>query len=284
MSDGTDTSAANTSKPLTQSTSESKDMLLEQTRNQLCTLKLTGFLEALEQQLEQPHSHEMAFEQRLGMLIEREVIYRDNRRLARLLSNAKLREQACVEDINYAHPRGLDKSHMASLVQLDWVRGGLNLCVTGKTGCGKTWLACAFGSQSCRQGLVTRYFRLPRLLEQLRISHGDCSYARLMIQLLKTDLLILDDWGMQPLEASQRQDLMELIEDRHGRHSTLIASQLPVKHWHDYIGEATMSDAILDRLLHGSHRMELTGESMRKLAASDTGNSKNNLTDRDRSK
>ena len=118
---------------------------------------------------------------------------------------------------------------MASLVQLDWVRNGLNLCITGKTGCGKTWLACAIGNQACRQGLVTRYFRLPRLLEQLRISHGDGTYARLMAQMLKTDLLILDDWGMQPMEKSQRQDLMELIEDRHGRKSTLIASQLPVK-------------------------------------------------------
>lgn len=246
---------------------ERKSMLLEQTKDQLRTLKLTGFLEALEQQLEQPHTHELAFENRLGFLVEREVLYRDNRRLARLLSNAKLREPACVENINYAHPRGLDKSRMASLVQLDWVRSGLNLCITGKTGCGKTWLACAIGNQSCRQGLVTRYFRLPRLLEQLRISHGDGSYARLMMQLFKTDLLILDDWGMQPLETPQRQDLMELVEDRHGRRSTLIASQLPVKHWHDYIGEATMSDAILDRLLHGSHRLELEGDSMRKLSA-----------------
>lgn len=273
----------NTSNHLHLEPQKSKAMLLEQTRDQLRTLKLTGFLEALEQQLEQPHTHELGFEQRLGFLVEREVFYRDNRRLARLLSNAKLRESACVEDINYAHPRGLDKSPMASLVQLDWIRSGLNLCLTGKTGCGKTWLACALGNQACRQGLVTRYVRLPRLLEQLRISHGDGSYPRLMMQLLKTDLLILDDWGMQPLESAQRQDLMELIEDRHGRKSTLIASQLPVKHWHDYIGEATMSDAILDRLLHGSHRLELTGESLRKTAAEDADKKRKNLTERDRS-
>jgi len=173
---------------------------------------------------------------------------------------------------------------MASLVQLDWVGSGMNLCITGKTGCGKTWLACALGNQCCRQGLVTRYFRLPRLLEQLRIGHGDGSYARLMMQLLKTDLLILDDWGMQPLDKSQRQDLMELIEDRHGRKSTLIASQLPVKHWHDYIGEATMSDAILDRLLHGAQRLELIGESMRKQVAEAAGETESDLTDRDRLK
>jgi len=242
-------------------------MLIEQTKDQLRTLKLTGFLDALEQQLEQPNTHELAFEQRLSFLVERELQHRENRRLSRLLKTAKLRVQACVEDINYVHSRGLDKSKMASLAQLDWVRAGRNLCVTGQTGCGKTWLACAFGNQACRQGLSVRYLRLPRLLEQLRVSHADGSYGRVMLQLLKTDLLILDDWGMQPLDGSKRQDLMEVIEDRHGQKSTLIASQLPIKHWHDYIGEATMSDAILDRLLHGAHKLELNGESMRKMAA-----------------
>ncbi len=171
---------------------------------------------------------------------------------------------------------------MASLAQLDWLRAGLNLCITGRTGCRKTWLASALGNQTCRRGLATRYMRLPRLVEQLRISHGDGSYARLMVQLLKTDLLILDDWGMQPLDASQRQDLIEVIEDRHGRKSTLIASQLPVKHWHDYTGEATMSDAILDRLLHGSHRLELSGKSMLKPTSSDPTKSAQYLTDCDR--
>jgi len=263
---------------------ENTDMLLEQTKDQLRSLKMTGFLDALEQQLEQPQTHELSFEQRLGFLVEREVLHRENRRLSRLLRAAKLRVPACIEDIDYTHRRGLDKSRMAGLAQLDWIRSGLNLCITGRTGCGKTWLACALGNQACRQGLATRYVRLPRLLEQLRISHGDGSYARLMVQLLKTDLLILDDWGMQPLDASQRQDLMEVIEDRHGRKSTMIASQLPVKHWHDYIGEATVSDAILDRLLHGSHRLELSGESMRKPNASNPTESAQDLTDRDRTK
>lgn len=257
-------------------------MLLEQTRQQLRTLKLAGMLDSLEQQIEQPETHDLAFEQRLGLLVEHEMLHRENRRLARLLTTAKLREPACIEDINYIHPRGLQKPKMASLAQLEWVSAARNLCITGRTGCGKTWLACAFGNQACRTGRATRYFRLPQLLNALRIGHGDGSYARLMAQLHKTDLLILDDWGMQPLDAPQRQDLMEVIEDRHGRQSTLIASQLPVKHWHDYIGEATLSDAILDRLLHGSHRLELKGESMRKRKAELAAATDADLTDGDR--
>lgn len=240
-------------------------MLNQQTLAKLHSLKLTGMVEALEQQLGQPQSLELSFEERLSILVDRESLYRENRRLARLLKAAKLRVQACTEDIDYRHARGLERSQMASLVNCDWIRQQLNLCLTGPTGCGKTWLSCALGNQACRQGLSVRYFRMPRLLEQLRIAHGDGSYARLMNQLLKTELLILDDWGLQPITATQRQDLMEVIEDRHERGSTLIASQLPTEHWHDHIGEATVADAILDRLLHGSHRIKLRGESMRKV-------------------
>ena len=243
-------------------------MLNQQTIEQLHTLKLTGMLNALEQQRSQPETHDLAFEQRLALLVEREVLYRENRRLARLLKAAKLRVQACIEDIDYRHPRGLEKSRMASLGGCDWIHSSLNLCITGPTGCGKTWLACALGNQACRQGISVRYLRLPNLFEQLRIAHGDGSYPRLMNQLLKIDLLILDDWGIQKMTAAQRQDLMEVIEDRHGRRSTLIASQLPIEHWHEYIGEATLADAILDRLLHSAHRLNLCGESMRKNTAS----------------
>lgn len=239
-------------------------MLKQHTREQLHALKLAGMLDALEQQQAQPATHDLAFEERFALLIDREVLYRENRRLARLLKAAKLRVNACVEDIDYRHPRGLQKSRMAALASGDWIRQSLNLCITGPTGCGKTWIACALGNQACRQGVSVRYVRLPTLLEQLRIAHGDGSYVRLMGQLLKTDLLILDDWGIQPLTSPQRNDLMEVIEDRHDRRSTLIASQLPIDHWHEYIGEATLADAILDRLLHGAHRLNLTGESMRK--------------------
>jgi DNA replication protein DnaC len=249
-------------------------MLIQQTREHLHTLRLTGMLQALDEQLEQPAMAELSFEERLAILVDREVLYRENRRLERLLRAAKLRVSACVEDINYRHPRGLEKPRMASLIALEWIRQSLNLCLTGPTGSGKTWLACAFGNEACRRGFSVRYLRLPRLFEMLRISHGDGSYTKLMNQLLKTDLLILDDWGIQKVSAAQRNDLMEVIEDRHGRRSTLIASQLPTDHWHEYIGEATIADAILDRLLHGAHRINLTGESMRK--------TKEELTDRDR--
>ena len=250
-------------------------MLHQHTMEQLRTLKLTGMLDALEQQLAQPQTHDLCFDERLALLVEREVLHRENRRLARLLKAARLRVNACVEDIDYRHPRGLEKSRMAALASCDWIRQSHNLCITGSTGCGKTWLACALGNQACRQGLAVRYLRLPNLFEQLRIAHGDGSYPRLMNQLLKMDLLIIDDWGIQKMSAVQRQDLMEVIEDRHDRRSTLVASQLPTEHWHDYLGEATLADAILDRLLHAAHRLNLRGESMRKLAAK--------LTDRDRS-
>lgn len=239
-------------------------MLNQQTIDQLRHLKLFGVLEALEEQLALPATHDLAFEQRLGLLIERETLHRDNRRLERLLKAAKLREQACAEDIDYKHPRGLQKAQMAQLLGGDWVTRSQNLLITGPTGTGKTWLACALGNHMCRYGRSVRYVRLAKLFEQLRMAHGDGSYSRLMNQLLRVELLIIDDWGLQPITSSQRHDLMELIEDRHGRRSTVITSQLAIKHWHDYIGEPTVADAVLDRLLHGAHRLEFEGDSMRR--------------------
>jgi len=250
-------------------------MLQQHTLDKLHALRLTGMAAAFEQQLAQPAAQELSFEERFALLLDQEILYRDNRRLARLLKAAKLRINACVEDIDYHHPRGIDRSVMSSLASCQWIQRHHNLGITGPTGSGKTWLACALGNQACRQGLSVRYFRLPRLLETLRIAHGDGSYPRLMSQLAKADLIVLDDWGIQKIAAAQRNDLMEIIEDRHGLRSTLIASQLPIEHWHDFIGEATLADAILDRLLHNSHRLPLRGESMRK--------TKTDLTDRDRS-
>lgn len=231
---------------------------------QLHALKLTGMATALQHQREQPDIHALPFEQRLGMLVQREMIERDNRRLSRLLKTAKLRVPACVEEVDYRHPRGIDRAYFTELTHGHWIERKQNLCLTGSTGTGKTWLACALGNQACRQGYSVRYLRVPRIFEHLRIAHGDGSYPRLMSQFAKTDLLILDDWGIQKMNTPQRNDLMEVIEDRHGLKSTLIASQLPIEHWHDHIGEATLADAILDRLLHNAHRLPLKGDSMRK--------------------
>lgn len=240
-------------------------MLNQQTIETLTALRLPGMREALEQQRTQPALQELSFEERLGLLLEREVLHRDNRRLSRLLKDARLRlPAACLEDIDYRHRRGLQKPQIGALGACQWIRAGHNLTLCGPTGTGKTYLACALGNQACRQGFSVRYFRLPRLLEQLAIAHGDGTYPRLMGQLAKAELIILDDWGIQALSTPQRNDLMELIEDRHGIRSTLIASQLPLEHWYEYIGEPTLADAILDRLLHNAHRLALSGESMRR--------------------
>jgi DNA replication protein DnaC len=226
--------------------------------------KLFGMAEALEQQLGDAEMMGLSFEERMGLLIDRESTSRENRRLTRLLRLAKLREQACFEDIDYRHPRGLQKSQFAPLAAGNWVRKAQNICLSGPTGSGKTFLACALGHAACRQGLSVRYWRLPRLFETLRIAHGDGSYARLLTSMAKTDLLILDDWGLQKPASQERHDLLEVLEDRYGKRATLVTSQLPVKNWHAYLGEPTVADAILDRLVHNAHKIQLSGDSMRK--------------------
>ncbi len=256
--------------------------------NELNEMKLSGMAKALSRQWEQPNTYtDLSFEERFAMLAEQERMEREDRRLTRLLRAAKLRTQADVENIDYQHPRDLERAKMASLTNCTWISHKQNLLLTGPTGCGKTWLACALGSQACRQGRSVRYFRLNRLLEDLRIAHADGRYPRLMAQLAKADLIILDDWGMQKLTAPQRNDLMEVIEDRHGLRSTLVASQLSVKNWHDYIGDGTVADAILDRLIHGAHRLPLNGDSMRRSYCMTEQNKrkkfKEKLDDRDRS-
>jgi DNA replication protein DnaC len=228
--------------------------------------KLFGMAEALEQQLGDPQLQSLSFEERMGLLIDRESTSRENRRLTRLLRLAKLREQACFEDIDYRHPRGLQKSQFAPLSACNWVRKAQNICLSGPTGTGKTFLACALGHAACRQGLSVRYWRLPRLFETVRIAHGDGSYARLLTSMAKTDLLILDDWGLQKPATQERHDLLEVLEDRYGKRATLVTSQLPVKNWHAYLGEPTVADAILDRLVHNAHKIQLTGDSMRRKA------------------
>ncbi|MBA3572177.1 MAG: ATP-binding protein [Pyrinomonadaceae bacterium] len=238
-------------------------MLTHQTLDQLRLLKLTGMAAAFSQQLEQPEAHDLSFNERFALLVDRETTHRENRRLTRLLQLAHLKQPACVEDLDYKHKRGLDRSQMAALATCDWVRARHNLHITAPTGCGKSWIACALGNQACRQGLSVRYERTSRLLDSLRLARGDGSYGKRLIQLAKTDVLILDDFGLKPLAQAERHDLLEVIEDRHGSRSTLITSQLPVSSWHDYLNEPTLADALLDRLLSHAHRLELKGESMR---------------------
>lgn len=239
-------------------------MLKQQTLTTLRALKLPGLAEAYARQLEQPEVQGLSFDERLALLVDRELTHRQSRRLQRLLQLARLRQSACVEDIDYQHKRGLDRSVVASLTACDWIRAHHNLHITGPTGTGKSWLACAFGNQACRQGWSVRYERAPRLLDLLRIARGDGSYHKKLASLAKTDLLMLDDFGLKPLTQSERHDLLEVIEDRHGLRSTLITSQLPISAWHEYLNDPTVADALLDRVLNGACRLELKGESLRK--------------------
>lgn len=238
-------------------------MLHHHTIDQLKNLKLNGMVQSLEEQLAVPDISQLSFEERIGMLTDREISFRDNKRLGRLLTQAKLKHAACVEDIDYNQERQLDKKQILGLSSCQWIHKGYNLLITGATGCGKTWLACALGNQACRIGLSVSYMRMSKLCEQLRIAQGDGSFQIKLTQLAKINLLIIDDFGLSSPSQIDRNNLLELIDDRNNK-STIITSQLPVEHWHNYIGESTLADAILDRLTSNCYQLNLKGESLRK--------------------
>ncbi len=227
-------------------------------------LRFYGMLKALEEQIQMPDIKQLGFEERLGLLVDREMTERENRRLKTRLRKAKLRQNACVEDVDFRHPRKLDKTLFINLADGRWLKERNNVLLIGPTGVGKTYLACALAQKACRQGYSALYFRLPRLLHELSIAKADGRYDKLLTGIGRIDLLVLDDWGLYKFVKEQRHDLLEILEDRHGRRSTLVTSQLPVKHWHEIIADPTLADAILDRLVHNSYKLVLSGESMRK--------------------
>lgn len=240
-------------------------MLNEETHDKLTAMKLYGLAAAFQGYLEQARgADELSFDERFGILVDREWTDRQDRRLTNRLKGARLRESACLEDVNYRHPRGLDRSVMQRLTTCQWVKNHDAVLITGATGLGKTWLACALAHQACREGYTALYVRVPRLLHSLTLARADGSYVRELARMARTDLLILDDWGLAPMGDQERHDMLEIIEDRNGLKATIVTSQVPVANWHDTIGDPTIADAILDRLVNRAHRIELKGPSLRK--------------------
>ena len=236
-----------------------------QTLAALRQLKLGGMANALQSQLEQVGTYEgLAFDERLTLLVEHETLTREQRKQERLIRQARFKLAACVADIDYQHRRNITPSKIAHLARSDWINRGQNLLITGPCGSGKTYLACALGQNACVHGYSVRYYRLSRLLLQLTQAKADGSYSKLLKQLAKVRLLALDDWGLEPLQPAHRHDLLEILDDRHDNSSTIVISQLPTDQWYAAIGDNTLADAILDRLMHNAHRLPLNGESMRK--------------------
>ncbi len=238
-------------------------MLMEQTLDKMNAMKLTGMTEALRQQLGSPQHTKLSFDERLGLLVDAEWLAREQKRLKARLHAAKMRYPASLEDVDFKHPRDLDRQVVLSLGNCSFVHSRHNLVITGPTGIGKSYLACAFVERACRCGHKAAYVRLPRLLQQLAVARGDGSYARILDRLQRLELLAIDDWLLAPLRDPERRDLVEVIEDRSERVSTLVASKLPVQDWHASIGDPNLADAICDRVLSNAHRIELKGPTMR---------------------
>jgi DNA replication protein DnaC len=233
-------------------------MLAQPTLDALNRLKLHGMAKALTEQWETRVAEGLSFEDRLTLLLEREELTRDDRRMTRLLQLANLKHRhAVMEDLDYRSRSGLDRSQLASLASCDWVRSNQSVLIQGATGSGKTYLACALGQQACRQGLSVLYVRAPRLFEEFALCHADGSFRKRLAAIAKINVLIIDDFAIAPIGPRERNDLLELIDDRVGSRASILTSQLPVAEWHDYIGDPTLADAILDRLVHQSHRIHL---------------------------
>jgi DNA replication protein DnaC len=239
-------------------------MLTHPIMDKLRTLRLSAMAHALEEQMQMPDIESLSFEERFGLLVDREATDRENRRLKTRLRKARLRQHACIEDIDFRHPRGLDKSLMTKLFSCDWIKNSNNLLITGPTGTGKTFLACALAQKACREGYSVQYIRIPRIFQELHIAKGDGRYGKILKDYAKTKLLLFDDWGLTKMTDESRHDLLEILEDRHALASTLVTSQFPVSKWHDLIGDPTLADAILDRIIHSAYKIELKGGSMRK--------------------
>lgn len=238
-------------------------MLIHPTIDKLRSIRLNAMARGLEEQMAGDY-RDLSFEERFGLLVDQEVTERENRRLTSRLRAARLRQSACMEDIDYRHPRGLDKSLMMALAEGKWIKEKLNLLITGATGVGKSFLACALGHRACLKGYKVLYFRASRLFPDLTLAKGDGTYNKRMNAMAKADLMIIDDWGLSPMNEEEQRDFLELLEDRHGLHSTIMTSQLPVGQWHESMGNPTIADAILDRLVHHAHQITLKGGSMRK--------------------
>ena len=240
-------------------------MLNQQTLHKLFVLRLNGMADAFRQQLEQPDLGELSFEERLGLLVDRQWSWKEDRALARRLRNSHLKSTAAVEDIDYQAPRGLDRSLLRSLAaESEWVKQHQNILLVGATGVGKSWLATALAHKACRDGYTAYYVRATQLFRELSLAHADGSFGRLLRRLSLTDVLIIDDWAMTPLTDIERIDFLEICDDRYQTRSTVLTSQVPVANWHTQIGDPTAADSILDRLVHNAHRIELKGDSLRK--------------------
>lgn len=240
-------------------------MLNQQTLNKLFVMRLNGMADAFRQQLEQTGLGELSFEERFGMLVDRQWSWKEDRALARRLRASRLKSTASVEDIDYQVPRGLDRSLLRSLTtESEWVKKHQNVILTGATGVGKSWLATALAHKACRDGYTSYYARASQLFRELALAHADGSFGRLLRRLALTDVLVIDDWAMAPLTETERRDFLEICDDRYQTRSTILTSQVPVANWHAQIGDPTSADSILDRLVHNAHRIDLKGDSIRK--------------------